>query len=96
MLTTDKRIEGHYDVQEVPFGTVYKWRPEQAIVECGCGERLVISAYSTTTCGRCGAKHLANAPTSDVPEELSDRRLVDEILPPWRYAKDRDEAELPF
>jgi hypothetical protein len=90
MLVTDKRIEGHYDVQEVPFGTVYKWRPEN-LVECGCGEIVVLSAYSTTTCRRCGVDH-----ATYFPEELADGRLVDEVLHPWRYAKDREEAGLPF
>ena len=29
-----KRIEGHYDVQEVPFGTVYRWHPKFSVFEC--------------------------------------------------------------
>jgi hypothetical protein len=96
LIATDKQIEGHYDVQEVPFGTVYKWRPKHVVMECGCGKRLVNSAYSATTCRRCGAEHLANLPTSNIPEEPSDGRLTDEILHPWRYVKDREEAGLPF
>jgi hypothetical protein len=90
MQATVKQTEGHYDVQEVPFGMVYKWRPEHS-VECGCGEILVLSAYSITTCRRCGADYAAY-----VPEELADGRLVDEILHPWRYAKAREEDGLPF
>ena|SRR5215211_2375368 len=32
-----ERIEGSYEVQDAPFGKVYKWRPENFVVEC---ERL--------------------------------------------------------
>jgi hypothetical protein len=28
-----ERTKGHYDVQEVQFGTVYKWCPERVVVE---------------------------------------------------------------
>jgi hypothetical protein len=32
--------EGHYEVQDVKFGKVYKWHPDSTIIECGCGKRL--------------------------------------------------------
>lgn len=67
MLATDKQIEGHYAVQEIPFGRVYKWCPE----------------------------HVSNVPTPNVPEELADEQLIDEVIHPWRYAKDREDASLP-
>ena len=37
-----ERLEGHYDAQEVPFGTVYRWCPECLVVECKCGKRLTL------------------------------------------------------
>ena len=27
-----KQIEGSYEVQDAPFGKVYKWRPETLVV----------------------------------------------------------------
>ncbi len=30
----------HYEVQEVPHGKVYSWRPEHVLFECDCGETL--------------------------------------------------------
>ena len=36
-----ERAAGHYEVQEVEFGTVYRWRPEGGVVdECCCGPAL--------------------------------------------------------
>jgi hypothetical protein len=90
MLASDKRIEGHYEVQKVPFGTVYRWRPRH-LAECECGERLSLTAYSTATCPRCGAKHGATA-----REELTVERLEDQTLHPWRYSTtDFEDAGLP-
>ena len=85
-----ENTKGHYDVQEVEMGEVYTWRPESVVVECGCGERLTLTA-STTTCGGCGAEHNAV-----VREGLSDGRLEDEVVHPWRYAEDREDVGLPY
>jgi hypothetical protein len=32
--------KARYEIQDVEFGKVYKWRPEQVLVECQCGQRL--------------------------------------------------------
>ena len=32
--------QARYEVQDVEFGKVYKWRPERIVVECQCGQRL--------------------------------------------------------
>ncbi len=84
-----ERTEGHYDVQEVEFGTVYRWCPECVVVECECGERSILTA-STTTCGECGVDH-ENA----LRKELDVRQLGDEIARPWRYAGDREDVGMP-
>jgi len=34
---------GHYEVQEVDFGTVYRWCPECVVVECDCGQRTTLT-----------------------------------------------------
>ncbi len=90
MLTIVERRQGHYDVQEVEFGRVYKWCPERIVVDCACGQRLVLTS-STTTCRRCGADHAAS-----IREESSDGRLGDENLHPWRYAEYQADSGLPF
>jgi hypothetical protein len=65
---------------------VYKWRPESVMIECECGQRSILTG-STTTC-ECGINHVSVARI-----ELATRRLEDEALHPWRYAKDREVGE---
>ena len=47
MLTAIERTGGHYEVQEVDFGRVYRWCPEHVNIECECGQRLNFTAVST-------------------------------------------------
>jgi hypothetical protein len=59
-----ERVAEHYDVQEMPFGRVYRWSPEQVVLECsGCGKRTTrnrseIISSETTEC-ECGKGHAA-------------------------------------
>ena len=89
------RTQAGYDVQEVPFGKVYVWRPQSVLIECGCGEEAALTA-SATTCGGCGAEHDAGA----VREASSGHRPGDEALHPWRYPEDHgdddDRPALPW
>lgn len=50
-----EREQAHYEVQEVPYGKVYCWRPERVLFECECGERLVWKG-DRARC-RCGATY---------------------------------------
>jgi hypothetical protein len=84
-----ERTEGHYDVQEVEFGTVYRWCPECVVVECYCGERPALT-HSESTCPECGADHVAI-----VREELAARRVGDETIHPWHYAENRQAVGSP-
>jgi hypothetical protein len=86
-----ERTEGYYDVQEVEFGSVYRWCPVRFIVDCDCGQRLTLTASSTAICHQCGADH-----TASIREESAAGRLEDETLHPWRYAEDRGDAGIPF
>jgi hypothetical protein len=88
MVKVIERSGGRYEVQEVEFGRVYRWCPECVVIECDCGEMTILTP-SGATC-RCGADHIAL-----IRGEL-DRRLGDEELHPWRYAKEREGAGLPF
>lgn len=85
-----ERVEARYEVQDVELGKVYRWRPESVVVECGCGERLSLSA-SRTDCDECGTDHAVA-----VREESSEGHQSDEALHPWRYSEDREDDVLPF
>lgn len=86
-----ERLEGHYEVQEVPFGQVYSWCPGRLVLECDCGEELILSS-SMVTCHRCGADHT----TEVIREELTAGWLGDEAVHPWRYAEGREDIGLPY
>lgn len=45
----------HYEVQEVPHGKVYSWRPGHVFFECDCGETLTW-AGGRAECA-CGASY---------------------------------------
>lgn len=84
-----ERVEAHYDVQAVEFGTVYKWRPESILLECECGAMVVLTT-SETTCEECGAEH-----EGLVREDLTERRLEgDEEVRPWRSSEKSDAQTL--
>jgi hypothetical protein len=55
MTTVIECIEGHYDVQKTTYGETYVWCPEHVVLECDCGQTLVLSA-SQTACS-CGVDH---------------------------------------
>ncbi len=94
-----ERVEAHYEAREVPFGKVYEWHPAHIALECECGEKLVLTAISTTSaCHRCGAD------LSSFTHDLQERegRLPDRLTHPWFYDAHvradqhlRDEAAYP-
>ena len=50
-----ERKKEHYEVQEVPYGKVYSWRPEHVSFECDCGETLEWTGGSAQC--RCGTSY---------------------------------------
>jgi hypothetical protein len=96
MGTVDERLvertEGHYEVQKVEFGRVYRWCPERLIVECDCGERLTLTG-SITICRWCGVDHAAVVQEEE--EVVGHQQLEDEARHPWRYVRDREDAGIP-
>jgi hypothetical protein len=94
-----ERVEARYEAREVPFGRVYEWHSAHVVLECDCGERLMLTATSTTTaCGPCGAY------LGGFVHDLREREdpLPDGLTHPWFYdAKERakqhqqDEATYP-
>ena len=87
MVQILERVQAHYESREMPFGNVYEWHPASVALECDCGEKVTLSATSTTTtCARCGADLGAFV------HEIGERegRLPDELTHPWFYdAKER-------
>ena len=88
MAQNNKRVEGHYERREIPFGRTYEWHPGYVVLECDCGERLTITGTSATTCCRCGADHSA------VARDIQGRkgRLGDNVTRPWHHDT-REQAE---
>jgi len=71
-----EHLEEHYEVQEVPFGRVYKWCPKSAVVECDCGESTILkisTLISSVVFCHCGADY-----TADIQEEC--QRHQPEVL----------------
>ena len=78
------RVEGHYEVEELPYGRDYRWVPAHALIECDCGRALDVHA-GHTACPACGKDH------AEVVRHLSERHLTEAALRPWR----RDHAPQP-
>ncbi len=56
MVRIIKHAEAHYEVKDVEFGKVYRWRPERIIIECVCGQRPTLTG-SVTACDGCSTDH---------------------------------------
>ena len=93
-----ERVEARYETREVPFGKVYEWHPAYLAIECDCGERLIITATSTTTGCPCGA------PLGGFVHAMQqhEQHLPDRLTHPWFYDSQsraqqrlRDEAAYP-
>ena len=98
MVQILERINAHYESREMPFATVYEWHPAYVDLECDCGQKVTLSATSTTTtCGRCGAE--LGTFVHDIRER--EGRLPDKLTHPWfcdakEHAQHkRDEAAYP-
>lgn len=75
MMRVIEREQGHYEVQEVPYGKVYCWRPERVLFECECGETLVWKGGSARC--RCGASY------EDFGREGVERQPEEGVYHPW-------------
>ena len=99
MVQIVERLQAHYESRELLFGKVYEWHPASVALECDCGEKVTLSATSTTTtCSRCGAD------LGTFVHHISEREahLPDRLTHPWSYdGKERahqhqeDEAAYP-
>jgi hypothetical protein len=81
MVQILERVEAHYESREVPFGKIYEWCPAHVALECDCGEKVTLTATSTTTCSGCGAE--LSIFVHDIRER--EGRLPDKLTHPWFY-----------
>jgi hypothetical protein len=82
MVQILERVQAHYESREMPFGKVYEWHPAAVALKCDCGEKVTLTATSTTTtCSRCGAD-LGNF-VHDITER--EGRLPNKLTHPWFY-----------
>src|SRR5215212_10506556 len=82
MVQIVERVQAHYESREMPFATVYEWHTALVALECDCGEKVTLSATSTTpTCSRCGAD--LGTFVYDIRER--EGRLPDKLTHPWFY-----------
>jgi Domain of unknown function (DUF1922) len=93
-----ERVEARYEAREIPFGKVYEWHPAYVVLECDCGEQLILTATSTTTTCSCGARLGRFVHDMQVRED----HLLDRLTHPWFYDAQsraqqrlRDEAAYP-
>ena len=93
MAKVIERVQPRYEVQEVEFGKVYKWHPEQIVVECQCGERLSLTA-SSASCTECATDHVLAVKA--FKEASTDKHQSDQTLRPWRCSEGREDGGLPY
>src|ERR687895_1457269 len=93
MTTVIDHIEGHYDTQSMSYGKAYVWCPECVVVECDCGETLILTV-SESFCW-CGTDHEAL-----VRETAAFGQRSDEAPHPWdreyREWRGGEEGKNPF
>jgi hypothetical protein len=83
MVQILERVQAHYESREMPFATVYEWHPASVDLECDCGQKVTLSATSSTTitCSGCSAD------LGTFVYEIRERegRLPDKLTHPWFY-----------
>jgi len=93
-----ERIPAHYEVEEVEdLGRVYRWCPEQVVLECGgCSTRRTFKRSallaSVVNC-ECGERCSANVREQLIIEKLAEE---DEHIHPWRYWRTESNAGIPL
>src|SRR5215211_6999717 len=87
MVQILERVEAHYESREMPFGRVYVWHPAYVALECDCGEKVTLTATSTTsTCSRCGAD--LGTFVNEIKERAQQHKRDEAAYSkgtPWRY-----------
>ena len=82
MTKVKVRVEGHYEVQELPEGKDYAWVPAHALIECDCGQVMDVDTHHTS-CPGCGTDH------TSVAQAVAGRHLSEDVLHPWHREYDK-------
>ena len=93
-----ERTEGHYDVLQLEFGTVYRWCPKCVVLECSnCAKKMTLTRSELIKAKpecECGRGHTARVREEVVIE------LVDEDYEahrhPWRHWHTTKETGITF
>ena len=86
-----ERVDPRYNIQELPLGKVYKWRPESLLIECECGQRTILT-ISDTTCEECAKEHM-DLLGEALTDQRKRRRLGEVDLHPRRYAENTEDHD---
>ncbi len=91
MARIEKATPAHYEIHEVPFARSYEWHPEHVIVECDCGQKLLLTGTSNLpSCPECGLDY------GSLVHEIrrrEKRQLRDEDKHPWHYDEQSQEDQ---
>ena len=93
-----ERVAGHYDTQELEFGTTYIWCPEYVVLECTkCARKMTLTRselIDTQPDCECGKGHTAGAREEVVLELLDEEYEAHHH--PWRYWYTTKDIGIPF
>ena len=81
-----EKVEAGYEVEEVEFGTVYRWCPESVVIECDCRQSFSVKGAKDAWCPRCGADYSGGVGR----EGLAGKPLTEEEayrLTRWEYGE---------
>lgn len=84
---------GRYEVQEVPYGKVYSWRPGRVRVECDCG--AVVDLEGPDAACECGAKFDDISDGFDSRNEGCDHPWLEEYEQ-WRDQKEANDIQCEY
>ena len=88
-----ERVDARYEVEELPLGKVYKWRPRSVLIKCECGQNTPLTA-SSPDCEECGKEHVGLLQKALAEQRSSGRRRPrEEDLHPWRYDEDSEDED---
>ena len=57
MAKVIEHVEACYEVEEMEFGTVYRWCPESVVIECDCRQSFSVKSAKDASCPSCGADY---------------------------------------
>jgi hypothetical protein len=79
----------HYNVQEMPFGRIYRWSAEQVVFECKCGKKITLKRAeiigSDVSSCECCKDNTARIREELIFQLLDEEEEYEAHHHPWRY-----------